>query len=390
MKLLFVHDHIFYSSSDGNIYSTGCLPQNIWQRYLYNFSNIEVIGRHGGEVQNASTSFALSSRPSVNFKFVPKISSPLAYISSKKTAWKKIFSCVQNSDAVVARLPSENGLMAVKAAILLKKTYSLEVVACVWDSLYNYGSIIAKIYAPLAYYRMRRTIYRADRVLYVTKHFLQKRYPYSSKATVVNASDIELPTLDTAVLQKRFVKTYTDKIIFGLIGNYKTKYKGIHTAIEALSLLKNDYDFEFRILGKGDASPYVNMAQKYGIADRVIFCGSLPNGNPVFEWLDQIDIYLQPSLTEGLPRSPIEAMSRGCLCVASTAGGIPELLDTEYLNKPGDAKGMAQTIKKLLQKGNVWKVISERNFNHVREYQSDILNKRRFSFYKELRNAMER
>ena len=47
----------------------------------------------------------------------------------------------------------------------------------------------------------------------------------------------------------------------------------------------------------------------------------------VFEWLDTIDLYVQPSLTEGMPRAAIEAMSRGCPVVVSDVGGLKNLVD---------------------------------------------------------------
>ena len=53
----------------------------------------------------------------------------------------------------------------------------------------------------------------------------------------------------------------------------------------------------------------------------------------MFELLDECDIYLQPSLQEGLPRSVIEAMSRGCACIGAATAGIPELLESEYVVK---------------------------------------------------------
>ena len=65
--------------------------------------------------------------------------------------------------------------------------------------------------------------------------------------------------------------------------------------------------------------------------------GSLPH-NEVFEWLDTIDIYAQPSRQEGLPRALIEAMSRGLPAFGARTGGIPELLEPDYIisnNKNG-------------------------------------------------------
>ena len=45
---------------------------------------------------------------------------------------------------------------------------------------------------------------------------------------------------------------------------------------------------------------------------------------------DNIDVFIMPSLQEGLPRSMVEAMSRGCNVIGSRVGGIPELLDDNF------------------------------------------------------------
>lgn len=61
-------------------------------------------------------------------------------------------------------------------------------------------------------------------------------------------------------------------------------------------------------------------------------------------FLDTVDIYIQPSKQEGLPRSVVEAMSRGCLCVGSRIAGIPELLSTKYLFNAGNVMQIAKIL----------------------------------------------
>jgi len=70
-------------------------------------------------------------------------------------------------------------------------------------------------------------------------------------------------------------------------------------------------------------------------------------GSEVAKWLDQLDVYLQPSYQEGLPRATIEALNRGLLVIGSTAGGIPELLPAERMHTPGDAESLATCISRL-------------------------------------------
>src|SRR5699024_9667719 len=102
---------------------------------------------------------------------------------------------------------------------------------------------------------------------------------------------------------------------------------------------------QFEILGDGDQSSWKLLAKELGIEDNVKFKGVLPGGKPVLSWLESIDVYIQPSFQEGLPRAVIEAMSQGCPVVGSNAGGIPELIQDEYIHDMGDYEELSSLLK---------------------------------------------
>jgi glycosyltransferase involved in cell wall biosynthesis len=62
-------------------------------------------------------------------------------------------------------------------------------------------------------------------------------------------------------------------------------------------------------------------------AARVIVTGHLETPERVAQHLRLCDVYLQPSLWEGMPNALLEAMACGCGCIGSDAGGIPEIID---------------------------------------------------------------
>lgn len=387
MKLLFVHDHIFYGSEDGDIYSAAAYPRHAWDRYLESFDQVVVIGRYAGIIDNPQDTLVLSSRPNVSFSFVNRPHNPIKNLLSLGNVKPEIKRQVADCDAVVVRLPSENGLTAIACAKEANVPYSVEVVGCAWDALWNHGSIPAKIYAPIALFRMKRAIASSVRTLYVTNKFLQMRYPSKAGALTVPASNVEIEIPDRGLVEKR--DWSKKKLIIGLIGNYKTRYKGIHLAIEVLASLQKKFnDFDFRVLGRGDSSEYKAMAYDFGIGDKVVFYGGLPNGEPVMRWLDEIDIYMQPSLQEGLPRSLIEAMSRGCVCVASDAGGSAELLPAEFIHKAGDVGGFAKVLEAVLVDKKNFPAISLENYERAKKYEKSLLQKIRCDFYAELKKAV--
>ncbi len=387
MRALFVHDHLFYRS-DNRVYSDK-LPYSIWQRYLNHFDSITVFSRYSNETIDISKQ-PLSSGENVFFEFAPNISSLRAMFSKKKEQKKRLEKLILKHDVVIARLPSEYGLMAVELANKFNKKLVVEVVGCAWDALWNYGSLKAKIYAPILTYQMKKAVKNTDFISYVSQEFLQSRYSAPKRAVTVSVSNVEIPLLNEDILKKRFekIESKNKKIVFGLIGSFKTKYKGIHNAIPVLGKLSKKYpNLEFRILGSGNPDEYIEMAKQYNIEDKVFFDGVLPSGEAVFKWLDNIDIYIHPSYQEGVSRALIEAMSRGCPAIASTAGGIPELLDKNLTFSSGDENKFYEILEKNIFSIE-WRIKqAKKNFEKSKEYQKNILDKRRFDFFEKVKNS---
>ncbi|MGI6537806.1 MAG: glycosyltransferase family 4 protein [Caldicoprobacterales bacterium] len=140
-------------------------------------------------------------------------------------------------------------------------------------------------------------------------------------------------------------------------------------------------EFEFHILGDGDIEPWAADVGKLGIKDKVKFCGVLPGGEPVLKWLDQMDIYIQPSFQEGLPRAVIEAMSRGCPVIASSAGGIPELIDGSCIHRPGDYNALAEKIERVICDKELSMSLTKENLETAKQYTKVLLDQKRNEFW---------
>ena len=99
-----------------------------------------------------------------------------------------------------------------------------------------------------------------------------------------------------------------------------------------------------------------------------------------------MDVYLQPSLTEGLPRSLIEAMSRGCPALASLVGGIPELLSPGQMVKPGDYRELSIKLSELVVDRSKMKELASNNFKKARKYNKSVIDARRTQFWADFRS----
>lgn len=396
MKAIFAHDHRFIPS-DGAVWSESQFEAGLWSRYLSHFDSLTVVGRRGALPPGRTVvQLEKSSAPGVEFHLLPNLSSLRGLTLARPAAMREMQELVAAHDAVIARLPSEVGLLAVAAARATGKPWAVEAVGCPWDAMWHYGNLTGRVYAPLAWFRMRGALRRTDHAIYVTRDFLQRRYPTQARNTGV-ASNVVLPKVSNTTLEARTARIaamptrpQSQPLRLGLIGTLHNRYKGIQTLMAAIGKSRADLPpLSLHILGGGDRAPWQAEAARLGVGDLVHFEGTLPAGAPVLEWLDEIDVYLQPSLQEGLPRALIEAMSRGCPALASTAAGIPELLPAEDLIKPGDTDALAALLLRCVTDRDWMAERARRNWAVAREYQAEVLDARRMRFWQSFRQSIE-
>lgn len=129
--------------------------------------------------------------------------------------------------------------------------------------------------------------------------------------------------------------------------------KGVHTAIEALGLLKKQNRLngqKLTILGGGEADytkKLSRMVSDLGLVEDVEFVPSVARDEmPV--WLAKFDIYLFTSIwPEPMARSVMEAMSSGLLVIGTRVGGQSEMLidnENSLTFQAGDAEDLAEKI----------------------------------------------
>ncbi|WAM33635.1 glycosyltransferase family 4 protein [Caldicellulosiruptor morganii] len=382
VKLVFAHDNKFKLDEKGNLYSGGAFNNEVFERYTKLCDELIVIGRVERIDSNQVRNLNLITSNKIKFVGMPNVNS-IRGLFNIKFVQKEIENIVKECDGVIART-STLGLMAAKAAKKFKKACLVEVVGCIWDALWNY-SLKGKIIAPFMFFLYRRWILKSKFVIYVSNEFLQRRYP--TKGYKLSCSDVVIPSLSEDIIEKRLrrIESMKDRPInLGIIGNLDIKYKGHETAFRALALLKNKgFDFRLLCLGGGSKQKLEYFAERLGIKEKVTFCGVVPSGEPVFDWLDNIDIFLIPSLQEGLPRALIEAMSRGCPAIGTRVGGIPELIDNNFVIKPKDFRGLAFKILELVNDKDLMKEQAIRNFEKSKDYVKELLDERREKFLNE-------
>lgn len=293
---------------------------------------------------------------------------------------KEIESAMADCDLVIGRCPSIAAYKAGDVARKLGKPYYAESMGCAWDAYWNH-SIVGKVIAPYMFFKMKDIVYNADYALYVTNEFLQNRYPCKNES--VAASNVLIESVDEEILNKRLDKianTEYKNITLMTTAAIDVKYKGQEFVIKAIpELNKLGIQVKYLVVGEGDATYLKGIAKSCGVEEQVEFTGRRTL-DEVFSLIDQTDIYIQPSLQEGLPRSVIEAMSRACPVIGAKTAGIPELISHECVVKRKSISGIAETIRKITNTEKMTE-LAKQNFAHSKEYLNDVLNTRRNEYF---------
>lgn len=384
MKMLFIHDNRFWKKGD-TYYSYGHFAYDLlWKRYLNYFDEIVVGGRiEEAAEDNIEEKFSVSNGENVSFFSLPNLMS-FSGLKQIGIAKKKITEEMEKADCTVIRLPSNLGYLACGIARKLNKKYAIEVVGCTWDDLWNYGSTLGRIYAPISFLIEKRCVKKADNVLYVSRRFLQKRYP--NRHFNMGCSDTNISVSNISVLDKRIekIRELTDKktVRIGLIASLNVGYKGHDTAIYALkNVLKQHKNVKLCFLGDGDKTKWEKLAESVGVLNNVEFSGVLPGGDAVLKWIDDIDIFIMPSLQETLGRALIEAMSRGCPCIGGAGTAVPEQLPDDCIHARKDFNELADMICYMLENKKYMELCAIENYQRSKKYSEEILTERRNYFW---------
>ncbi len=151
------------------------------------------------------------------------------------------------------------------------------------------------------------------------------------------------------VQTRRVLDLPSEVAVIGCVG-LLWQAKGQGHLIEAL----RDIDSARRplvlvLVGSGsDEKALRACAERTGVMQKVRFLGWRSD---VPQVLRALDVYVQPSITEGLPLAVVEAAAAGLPIVASRVGGIPEIITGGYdglLVPPADPHALAAAIQELL------------------------------------------
>jgi glycosyltransferase involved in cell wall biosynthesis len=360
---------------------------DFWLRYLEVFDQVIAIARVQ-EVAEAKTSWKRADGENVKFVSLPYYVGFVGLLKNAKKIRDIIGAEIRDDRALIYRVPSQSAMLS-HFAHRADFGHAIEVVGDPYD-VFNSGitnGLLDKALGWLSYHGLKLMASNALAACYVTKYYLQRRYPTSVGALSLGCSDIELTESDFVKSGRQFSQPAYNLVF---VGSLEQLYKGPDTAIRAVSILKKaGVDVFLTMLGGGRFLPNMQtLAKEFGCDKNIHFIGEVKHVD-VIQHLDVNDIFIMPSLTEGLPRALIEAMARGLPCIASNVGGIPELLTEDFMVEPNQPQQLADVILALYNSPQTLTEASEHNLLRALEYRLDKLQVQRRNFYQSYRNLKQ-
>ncbi|HNX14704.1 MAG TPA: glycosyltransferase [Oscillospiraceae bacterium] len=157
-----------------------------------------------------------------------------------------------------------------------------------------------------------------------------------------------------------------DKVNLIFVGTVRPA-KGLDYLLQAMDkLIKYGINIYLTIVGDGDyIETLKERAKTMRIIDRIRFTGRLAMGKQLFEEYKQSDIFILPSLSEGTPRTLIEAMCNGVPVIATDAGGITFTVkdhENGLIVPTANAEAIVKAIVEIIEDDNLRNKVVQSGF----------------------------
>ncbi len=188
-----------------------------------------------------------------------------------------------------------------------------------------------ELFPPGDFARLHWTLTQAQIVTAVSQDLAHKIKTLVGREVIVlkNAVDPELFSPDHDAIDRLSLGIRPEEMVLGFSGELREK-KGQRYLFQALSQVHAYRPVCLLIIGEvrqtQEAHLEVYRLHDPEAAQRVIVTGHLSDPQQVVRHLLACDLFLLPSLWEGMPNALLEAMASGLCCLASDAGGIPEVI----------------------------------------------------------------
>ena len=384
VRLVVATEHHFVRVG-GEIYTALAFGYEYWKKYLEAFGEVHVLARVG-RAETVHEDRFRADGPGVYFIPVPEYRGPRQLLKMWPGVFRAALRAARFGDCFLLRSGTICTVLWVWLT-LLGRPYAREVPGETGEAARTFAvdghplamPIIAGILEQLCVIQLRGAFCAS----YVSRS-VRRLYPTSDPSGEFVFSDVQLT--EDLKTTPRTIEDFRHTPMRILSVGRLEREKGHRFLIDAADQLRRDHPdgWHIRIVGPGSQLEALRQQVKLlKLEDCVEAVGPVKYGQELFVHYDWADLFVLPSLTEGMPRALIEAMARGLPAIGSRTGGIVELLSAPQLVTPGRGDLLKQAIAKRIGDTEALARFSQENYNKaVREYGMEELRRRERAFWK--------
>ena len=283
---------------------------------------------------------------------------------------------ITKMDVICIDLPGEIGFFAALVCRLRGRQYFVRVLGD-WGKVFyldHRGSLGGRVKAFVGDWMARTVIKHADLALFQGRELFEK---YASQTKNIAKRDMVHSTLSSEMFYKRASVSFHSPLRLITVSRL-VPLKGLDVLLKAMQFLsQRGLEVEWWCVGEGPARQAIEqVAAELGQTERVKFLGNIPNGPELYRLYQAADIFVLPSLTEGISQSLLEALAHSLPAIASDVGGIPGVLTNNVhglLVPPGDHVALASAIRKLAEQPTLAGQLQQAGFARAQNFRADIL-----------------
>lgn len=278
--------------------------------------------------------------------------------------WWQTFAVVRRADIIHPRLPGYIALYGIVAARLLRKPLFVYVGGD-WAARVRseYESLLRWLVGGLLAWFQRRALHKVL-VFQLPGVSLRSGDWHSIFTTTLDADSIMGPVAIKSSLGTPARILYVGRL---------SAEKGVTQLVPMLAALrKQGHEVVLDLVGEGDLRPPLEAQIAATDLENVVSLhGYVPLGASLMALYQRADIFVLPSLVEGMGKVLLEAMAAGLPIVATRVGGIPHLIthgENGLLVPPQDSEALADAVASLLDQAALRQQLSRAGLMVARRY----------------------